>query len=272
MKWLDRLELRLGRYAIPGLTRIIAVFSVIAWIISKFNPAYLNILVLNRADVLAGAVWQLVSFTIVPQVSDSFLFIPIEHSSAVWMVFYAWMLWSFGDALEEEWGSFRLNAYIGLGMLGTIANTFLFGVPGTFSSINLSILFAVATLAPELPIQPLLFFTVPIKWVALVFAILFAGVPFLFGSILVKLLIVLSFTNYLFFFAPMWVRRWRGRREVQGRRVADGPTARGATAEARTIHQCKTCGRTDGTNPELEFRVSGNDGEDYCQDHLPKTR
>ena len=35
------------------------------------------------------------------------------------------------------------------------------------------------------------------------------------------------------------------------------------------LHRCKTCSRTEITNPELEFRVSGHDGEEYCAEHLP---
>ena len=36
-----------------------------------------------------------------------------------------------------------------------------------------------------------------------------------------------------------------------------------------TLHECKKCGRTDVSDPELVFRVSGVDGEEYCEDHLP---
>ncbi len=35
------------------------------------------------------------------------------------------------------------------------------------------------------------------------------------------------------------------------------------------LHRCRTCGRTERTNPELEFRVAGADGEEYCIEHLP---
>jgi GlpG protein len=36
-----------------------------------------------------------------------------------------------------------------------------------------------------------------------------------------------------------------------------------------SLHRCRACGRTERTNPELEFRVSGQDGEEYCAEHLP---
>jgi GlpG protein len=41
------------------------------------------------------------------------------------------------------------------------------------------------------------------------------------------------------------------------------------TPSTDAMHRCRICRRTDLTNPELEFRVSGNDGEEYCREHLP---
>ena len=34
------------------------------------------------------------------------------------------------------------------------------------------------------------------------------------------------------------------------------------------LHKCATCGATELTDPNLEFRVS-RDGEEYCMQHLP---
>lgn len=45
-------------------------------------------------------------------------------------------------------------------------------------------------------------------------------------------------------------------------RIASAPSS-------DSLHRCKACGRTERTNPDLEFRVSGADGEEYCVDHLP---
>ena len=41
------------------------------------------------------------------------------------------------------------------------------------------------------------------------------------------------------------------------------------TPSTEALHRCKVCGRSEATNPELEFRVAGRDGEEYCLDHLP---
>jgi hypothetical protein len=34
-----------------------------------------------------------------------------------------------------------------------------------------------------------------------------------------------------------------------------------------SFHRCKTCGRTEKSDPDLEFRMA-EDGEEYCGDHL----
>jgi hypothetical protein len=41
----------------------------------------------------------------------------------------------------------------------------------------------------------------------------------------------------------------------------DKPTGESA------FHRCKTCGRTEVSDPDLEFRMA-EDGEEYCGDHL----
>lgn len=40
-------------------------------------------------------------------------------------------------------------------------------------------------------------------------------------------------------------------------------------ADEEPLHRCQVCGRTEQTAPDLEFRVSGVDGEEYCTEHLP---
>lgn len=40
-------------------------------------------------------------------------------------------------------------------------------------------------------------------------------------------------------------------------------------AEDEPLHRCHTCGRTEKTAPEMEFRVSSVDSEEYCTEHLP---
>ncbi|MGL5019796.1 MAG: rhomboid family intramembrane serine protease, partial [Luteolibacter sp.] len=52
-----------------------------------------------------------------------------------------------------------------------------------------------------------------------------------------------------------------------GKRKKVFHSAKRAAAEA--FHTCAVCGKTDLSDPRLEFRI-GTDGEDYCVDHLPQ--
>jgi hypothetical protein len=40
------------------------------------------------------------------------------------------------------------------------------------------------------------------------------------------------------------------------------------SAPEETLHRCETCGITEGSHPEAEFRVA-SDGKEYCTEHLP---
>ena len=35
------------------------------------------------------------------------------------------------------------------------------------------------------------------------------------------------------------------------------------------FHVCAVCGKTEISDPALEFRI-GTDGQEYCDEHLPK--
>ena len=63
---------------------------------------------------------------------------------------------------------------------------------------------------------------------------------------------------------------WRGMVAMK-RSPKKGVGSGKGTVVEDSFHRCAHCGRTDSTDPELEFRVSG-DGREYCGDHLPQRR
>ena len=96
----------------------------------------------------------------------SYLFLP-SSVSLIWIIFSLYWTWLIGTNLENEWGSFKLNVYYLLGILGTTAAAWITGLPQTNVWLNTSLFFAFATIFPDYEI--LLFFVVPIrvKWLAL---------------------------------------------------------------------------------------------------------
>lgn len=252
MQLLNTLEKHLGRLAIPGLIRYIVALNALVFVLGLLSPAYISMLTLDRDAVMAGQVWRLLSWIFIP-----------NTFSLLWVVFYLMFTWWMGDLIESTWGTFRLNLYYFTGYLGCTAAALLFGQSFGNTALNASLLFAVGTLAPDL--QIFLFGILPLrlKWVALISVALF-GLAFVQGGWGARAAIIVTFSNYLLFFGPAFLRHSVESRQIAARRAKFEV----AKYSAETLHRCTACGRTEVSNPELDFRVS-SDGNEYCTAHLP---
>lgn len=253
MPLLDTLEKHFGRFAVPGLIRYIVGFNALVFLLGTIDPEYLGILVLDPNRVLAGEVWRLVTWIFIP---NTFSFL--------WILFYLMFTWWLGDLLEGNWGAFRLNLYYFLGYLGCTLSAFFFGQAFANTALNASLLFAVATLAPNLEILLFLVLPVKIKWIALFSAAVFL-LTAVSGSWAMRGAVIVTFANYLLFFGPVFFRSAVDGRQTAARRAKFDA----AQHRAETLHRCSTCNRTEVSNPELNFRISAQDGHEYCTDHLP---
>jgi len=168
-----------------------------------------------------------------------------------------------GDALEHAWGPFRVTLYYLLGMVGVTITAFFFGGGGAFY-LNLSLFFAFATIYPDIQIYVLFFIPLKVKWLALLFLAPLL-LQLILGSTATKAAILVSFLNYLIFFAPTMLTNLQNRAETGGRRRKFESKSSGE----ETLHRCAVCSRTERDSPELEFRVA-SDGEEYCLEHLPR--
>jgi hypothetical protein len=83
-----------------------------------------------------------------------------------------------------------------------------------------------------------------------------------------RLLSLLGFLPYALFAAPIAWRQWRHGARVSARRSVYHEKS---MPKGESFHQCKVCGRTDVSDPTLEFRIAGDD-EEYCVDHLPSAQ
>ena len=252
MSLLNTLEKHLGRFAVPGLIRYVVALNALVFILGLLDSGYISMLTLNREAIFSGQVWRLLSWIFIP-----------NTFSLIWVIFYLMFTWWMGDLIEGTWGSFRLNLYYLVGYLGCTAAALLFGQSLANTALNATLLFAVGTLAPEL--QIFLFGIIPLrlKWVALISVAIFA-LAFVQGDWGARAAILVAFSNYLLFFGPMFMRRSVEARQIAARRAKFELAKR--TDE--TLHKCEACGRTEISNPELEFRVAA-DGHEYCTAHLP---
>ena len=295
---MSKFEKKFGKYAIKNISLALILCYACGYLISWINPTFLNYLTLNPYEIVFhGQVWRLVSWLIVPP--DSFDFFTL-----LMLYFY----YSIGTTLERTWGTYRYNLYLFLGMLFTIVGAFalmgynylfqaeavalygaetFFAIYATMFStyyVNMSIFLAFAATFPNM--QVLLFFLIPVKvkvmgiiYGALLVYQFIAGygsglisvagmiVPATLFTVANRFVIGASLLNFVVFFftsrnmihmSPKQVkRRQEFKREVK-------------KAVKVTRHKCAICGRTEESNPELEFRFCSKcEGNyEYCQDHL----
>ena len=264
MRWINTLERRFGHLAVPGLLRIVVAFNALIFLMLMVKPEFVDWLELRPDRIMAGEVWRLFTYILIPRVSvDSQL-------SVLWAFIYLNFLWLMGEGLEQAWGSFKLNLFYLLGMIGTTVAAFCFNADSaTGIFLNLSLFFAFATLFPNYPILLFLILPVRVKWIAL-FSFALVLLELAGGSASNRLAIAVSLINYAVFFGPEWITYLRERgRVIQRQQQFRADT--GADDATATLHHCKVCGRTEATSPDLDFRVAG-DGEEYCLAHLPSRR
>lgn len=261
MSLLDKLERIFGRFAISNLTLYIVigqVFVLLTSMLRLVNPRYF---VLVPAEVMEGRWWELFSMLMLPPPGSASMF------GLTMTVFGIYLFYMMGSALEGYWGEFRFNVFIFCGYVLTVGAAFItpqFPVTNLF--ILTSVFLAFAWLNPDFEL--LIFFILPvkIKWLALVtcifLAVEFAGAPWW-----ERIQIIAMVANFLLFFSRDIVQTMRYRRRQMARSA--GRFASSASApEAR--HVCRVCGKTDVTNPELDFRYCSKCAGDecYCPEHI----
>ena len=65
MNWMDKLERKIGRYAVPNLMLYIIIMYGAGYVLYLINPAfYAQYLCLNAQAILHGQVWRIITFVI----------------------------------------------------------------------------------------------------------------------------------------------------------------------------------------------------------------
>ncbi len=123
MNFLNKLERKFGRYAIPHLTTYIIITYVIGYLLNYAFPSALGYMTLDPYMIIFhGQVWRLVSWLLIPPSS-------LDIFTVIMLFFY----YSIGSSLERAWGDFRYNVYIFFGIIMTIIGAFLLFVFTGFS-------------------------------------------------------------------------------------------------------------------------------------------
>lgn len=274
MNWLDKLERKIGRCAIPNLTVYLLAGYVIGYGIIYLMPNMIGWLTLEPALILRGQVWRIISWVLIPPTTN-----------LISLFFLVLLYYSLGTALERTWGTFRYNVYIFSGILFTVIAVFIlygvfffmYGAEVSLSSIGLvstnyitmSIFLAFAAIYPDMEVM--LYFVLPIKmkWMAIVYVAM-ALYYFITGGIVSRVAIAASLLNFVIFFLSGRNMRRFGPREQARKAKFKKQSRPHMTYAGGARHRCAVCGRTELDDPNLEFRFCSKcrGNYEYCQDHL----
>lgn len=205
--WFDRLERKLGAFAIPNLAAFLVGMNAVVWVMSMLRPEFPSLLALYPDALLQGQWWRAFTFVLVPPMIGP-----------LWLVFWLMLLYTYARALEEEWGDFRFNLFYGAGTLATVAASVVSGWPMSNLTLNTSLFLAFAALYPDF--QIVLFFIIPVKarWLAAFAAAGLAWALLMHGP-RARWEVLSGLVNYFLFFGSdhletlkrLWWRRRHGR-------------------------------------------------------------
>ena len=267
---------------IPNLMLYVAIGTAVVYLFMIIDPSNLlySFFRFDRAAILHGQVWRLISYIFVP---SSIVFSGMDVLLlAISLYFYYYI----GRVIEGQWGTFRFNLFYFSGVLILDIAALLLNCTATVGSLNLSLLLAFATLFPENRV--LIFFVIPLKmkylawfyFVLTIWQVLAYPFPY-------NLFPIFALLNYFIFFGsdilgvlPDFLTRGRSgykkatfhgftqKKQKPNPNWASGYQSK--TGEKPYRHKCTVCGRTDTDYPNLEFRYCSkcNGYYCYCIDHI----
>lgn len=274
MNWLNKLEQKCKGRSIPNITRIFIAANVIGTLIfmgNSFIASYF--LRFDAALILKGELWRLFTWIFVPSASMSF-----------WGILFIVCLWMLGNSLESMLGSFRMNVYfLGGFLLSDIVGMLIYvfaqiPIQLTMYYILISMYLMLGLMIPEAEVR--LYFVLPIKmkWMVIVYFIMFAYDVYTYFSfgVMVGIAygteIVLALANLIIFVYSCKNKMSfkQNMKQKKKRNEFRNEFAKPRPGSGITQHKCCICGRTEQSNPELMFRYCSKctGSKEYCSDHL----
>lgn len=246
--------------------------NALVYLISTATNSFVlyNLLGFSRTAILHGQFWRLFSYPLTVYPSNMLFFL-------ISMLCY----YSIGRAMERQWGVCKFNLFYFTGVILMDVYSMIFNCTASAYYLNLSLFLSYATMFPQATF--LFMFIIPIKawFFALVnLALVLAGVltpPFS----AYNLFPIIALANYFLFFGSdvlnlvpySWQKKLHLNKKksvyhTQPKVIVFRPAEK-KEAPAYT-HRCTVCGRTDVSNPELEFRYCSKCSGYYCycEDHI----
>lgn len=271
MNWMNKLEKKIGRYAIPNIT----MYLVGAYILGVIIPSNVqNYLAFSPQAIFRGQVWRLLSWILIPIPTNAFLAI-------IFMI----CVMSMSRSLEMFVGTFKMNVYvIGGILLYDVLGLLVYGITKLLGFaltvyltpyyILISIFMALAICIPDAQVNIWFVLPVKMKWM-LIFYFLDLGyeiytyfsINWLYGIVLGSQ-IVFALINLLLFF--LFSKPRRSLKQIKRQKEFHAQFSQPRPGSGITKHKCAICGRTEESNPELSFRYCSKcvGAKEYCQEHL----
>lgn len=272
MNRIDKFCYQHPRFGIPNLMLVLAIGTGIVWLVSAIdtNGILLSTLAFSPYKILHGQVWRLLTFLFIPQYSGISLFI---------MLYFYYFI---GTSLERQWGSAKFNVYFFSGVLFmeifSLVSYLVADVSIGITTYYLlySLLFAFAVYYGDNIVR--LFFIIPIKMkyfafigAAMMIYDVFRMLSLPFPTMLLPIVAVL---NFLLFCGSTLFRPFslEDRKQRTQRTNFNNEMRRMRHVEKSNSYtrKCAVCGRTDASNPEMEFRYCSRcEGYHcFCIDHI----
>lgn len=257
---------------ICGGNAVVYLLSIIAQ-----NYSLYYMLCFDRGRILSGEIWRLFTYPLTMQAGMG------GGMNILLAAIMLFCYYSLGTVIERRWGTLKFNLFYLSGVV--MMDVFCMFFPNCRANVtylNMSLFLSYATMFPDATF--LLYMIIPIKaWLFALIDLVLVAIGIFQNPFPTNFFPIIALANYFLFFGSdvlnLLPMKWRLklRKRFQSKSSAGepkvihfkvSPQPKQETKEYN--HRCTVCGRTDVTNPELEFRYCSRckGYYCYCQDHI----
>lgn len=262
---------------IPNLMMYICIGNAVVYLLSMFDQSYTlySLLRFHKGAILSGQIWRLITYPLTMSAGMG------SGLGIILVAISLFCFYSLGAVIERNWGTLKFNLFYLSGIVMMDVYCMIFGGTADVTYLNLSLILAYSTMYPDA--RFLIFYVIPVKaWVLALIDLAFVAINLFTDPFPYNFFSIVSLANYFLFFGadvlnlfPLSFRVWL--RKVFHLKPRSNPKIiqfhvkpSSQQPKQNYNHRCTVCGRTDVTNPELEFRYCSRckGYYCYCQDHI----
>jgi len=272
---IDRFCILHPNFGIPNLMLYIVLGNVAVYLLDMFSRGVTlsGLLYFSPALVLQGQLWRIITFVFVP------------GGSGLLFLLYCYFTYSMGRTLEQQWGTAKFTCYYLGGVILTVIGAFAVSLLArvsvdvySASEVTFAMFLAFAVLFPD---ATFVLFPIPIpiraKYIAYFDLAYFAFMilsPILQGMWYYCTVPLMALLNVCVMIWPdmasfLKLERTRSRQATHFHNTTANARRQAQQANAG-VRRCAVCGRTNLTNPELDFRYCSRCAgyHCFCSDHI----